>query len=141
MIAGIALTAALAPGSQTALFIGFLVWPISFGIGMSLWYSLACTRLPRVLGRALFQSLKTGDLDASVRTELANLDYRRGQSTRVFVPVTVLLSFFASLAIASTPAARNFNLVVCAFTGFGLAYSIFLTWLARLGALPLPQVG
>ena len=139
MLAGIGLTAITAPHSQAAMFIGFLVWPVGFGVGMSLWYSVAGSQLAGKLVRALFQGLRTWDLEGSLRRELADMDWRSSRGTRVFVPTMVLVSFFAGLVIACVPTARSFELVVCAFTGFGLAYGMFVTWLARLGILPMPR--
>jgi len=139
MLAGIALTTVMAPDSEMAMFVGFLVWPVSFGVGMSLWYSLATSRLAGKLFRALFRSLQTWDLDASLRSELSGTDWKSAKSTSIFVPITVFISFLAGLIIACSPTARNFDLVVCSFTGFGLLYSMFVTWLARLGVLPFPR--
>ena len=139
MFSGIALTAYFAPGSEVAMFIGFMVWPVSFGISMSMWYSLTSSDLIKRLIRAVFKSLKTMDLNGSLKNELAGADLQTITGTKVFVPATVLISFFAGLAIACGPTTRNFELVVCTFTGFGLAYGMLVTWLARAGILPRPN--
>ena len=139
MFSGIVLAAYLAPGSEVAMFIGFMVWPISFGISMSMWYSLTSSDLIKRLIRAVFKSLKTLDLNESLKNELAGADLQTITGTKVFVPATVLISFFAGLAIACGPTTRNFEIVVCTFTGIGLAYGMLVTWLARAGILPMPN--
>ena len=139
LLAGVGLSTYVAPNSPVAMFIGFLVWPLSFGIGMSFWYGLTGSHLAGRLVRALVKSLRTLDLNGTLREELAGMDWKVTQTARVFVPIIVFLSFVAGLVIACVPTARNFELVVCSFTGFGLVYAMFVTWLARLGVLPLPR--
>ena len=139
MMAGVLLAAVLAPNSELAMLIGFMVWPISFGISMSLWYSLTSSDLLKRLGRALFKSLWTGDLNGSLKIELKGADLQTMTGSKVVVPTTVLISFFAGLVIACSPTARNFEFVVTAFTGCGLGYGMLVTWLARTGILPMPK--
>ena len=138
MALGLALTGYLAPNSPMATFVGFLVWPLSFGIGMSLWYTVARSNLiPRLL-RAILQSIRTFDLEGSLRQEFYDASTPIPQ-TRVFVPVTVCFSFFAGLIIACSPTAKQFELVVTAYTAAGLSYGMLVTWLARHGYLTVPM--
>ena len=79
------------------------------------------------------------DLNGSLKNELEGADLQTITSTKIFVPATVLVSFFAGLAIACGPTTQNFEVVVCTFTSFGLGYGMLVTWLARAGILPMPK--
>ena len=113
--------------------------PVSFGLGMSLWYSVANVEMVLKAVRALARSVKTGDLRSCVREEFLTYFAGRISGTRVFVPVTVVITFSAGVVIALCPTAQDVDLVVSGFTCMGLGYGILVTWLARQGYLPVPR--
>jgi hypothetical protein len=139
MALGVGAAMLFAPTSLFALLVGFMALPISFGLGMSLWYNVANLEMIRKAFRALFRSLKTRDLQKSVRDEF--LAYFAGpvSGTRVFVPVTVVITFSAGVVVACCPDAQDVELVVSGFTCLGLGYALLVTWLARQGFLPQPH--
>ncbi len=124
---GIAATCLLAPNSETAAFVSFLMLPVSFGFGMVLWYGMARAITPRLLGRALVKSLRTRELYDSIREELTNFEYRTFSGTRIFVPITVGISFIAGCIVSCCPTAGEFEVVITTYTSIGLAYSMLVT--------------
>jgi hypothetical protein len=136
--AGVTVTAVLAPRSEVSMMGGFLMLPISFGIGMAGWYTVARLLSYRMLSVRFFRDVRTRGLYRSLHRELAAADRRTFRATRVFVPVTVGISFLTGCLVAVASGGGEPGLVVTTYTCMGLAYSMLITWLARQGHLPAP---
>ncbi len=140
MALGVAAALIVAPSSAIAVFIGFLALPLSFGLGMSMWYSVANAEMLQKVARALVQSMKKNrNLTESLRDELRSFYQSPIQGTRVFLPVTLTITFACGVIIACLPDVPNMDAVVIAFLTIGLGYSLLVTWLARQGYLPQPK--
>ena len=136
---GIGLTSLLAPESETAFFIGFLVLPVCFVLGLSFWYAVVTTEGFSKIGKALLISLRTGDLRGAVVTTFSTPSSRSLDGTRIFVPVSVLICFLAGCVVAQCTVSTDYALVIAAYTGVGLLYSMAITWIARMGFLHKPK--
>jgi amino acid permease len=112
--------------------------PVSLGLGMASWYSILRPHNAPSLIRALMTGLHTLELHDAVRREFAKVDHRALQQTRVFVPTTVGISFFAGWLISCCPGTAEAGLIITVYTSLGLSYSMLVTWLARRGLLPQP---
>jgi hypothetical protein len=139
MALGVIAVLVLVPANAIAVFIGFLALPLSFGLGMSMWYSVANADMLQKVGRALVQSMRSGNLSESIRDELRSFYQSPVQGTRVFLPVTLIITFACGVIIACLPNVPNMDAVVVAFLTLGLGYSLLVTWLARQGYLPQPR--
>lgn len=135
---GLATTSVLAPESAAAAMIGFLMLPMSLGLGMASWYSMLRPHTAPSLVRALITGLQTLELHDAVRREFAKVEDRALQGTRVFVPTSVGISFFAGWLISCFSGAGESGLIITVYTSLGLSYSMMVTWLARRGLLPHP---
>lgn len=133
---GIGLTSLLAPESETAFLIGFLVLPICFVLGLSFWYAVVTADGFSKIGKALLISLRTGDLQGAVMKTFSAPRGRTLDGTRIFVPITVLISFLAGCLVAQCTITTDYGLVVAGYTCVGLFYSMAVTWIARMGFLP-----
>lgn len=139
MALGVIASLILVPSSSIAMFIGFLALPLSFGLGMSMWYSVANADMLQKIGRALLNSMRNRNLTESLREELRTFYESPIQGTRVFLPVTLIITFACGVIIACLPGVPNMDAVVVAFLTLGLGYSLLVTWLARQGYLPQPK--
>lgn len=136
--AGVVVTCALAPLSEVALMAGFLMLPVSFAVGMAGWYTMARAISCRLLTLRFLRDVRACGLCESIHRELSSADRRAFRGTRVFVPVTVGISFAAGCVVAAVSGTGEPGLVVTTYASLGLAYSMVVTWLARQGHLPLP---
>lgn len=136
---GLGITYLLAPHSPAAAMIGFLMLPFSLGLGLSSWYSMLRPRVAPSLAKAFLTSLQTLELHDAVRREFANVDDRAVLESRIFVPTTVGITFFAGWLISCISGGAESGLIITVYTSIGLGYSMLVTWLARRGLLPQPQ--
>lgn len=137
--AGVSVTCALAPGSETALIAGFLMLPVSFGIGMLGWYAVPPGISIRMCNGRFFRHVLTHGLQASVHREISSLDPRPLPATRVFVPATVAIAFLTGWTVARCVRGGDPRMIITVYASLGLGYSLLVTWMARQGHLPPPR--
>lgn len=135
--------AILAHDHALAVFIGSFMLPLSLGIGMTMWYSIAHTVILSRLTKAVWTHWRAGRSDAqfrdSVKESLQGLRVDAPPGTFVFVPVSLVVCFIAGVLIAFAPAVSSRWLAIGICTGMGLAYGLLLWRLARSGKLPIPE--
>jgi hypothetical protein len=135
---GVAATGLLAPRSEVAVMVGFLMLPVSFGIGMAGWYTAARALSFRMLSLRFLRKVRSMGLYESIHQEISVANRRVFRGTRVFVPVTVCISLLAGMVVAVSTGTGEPGVVMTAYASVGLGYSMLVTWLARHGHLPLP---
>jgi hypothetical protein len=134
MGAGLAIALWLAGGSVGSVALGFVFLPAVLVLGLSAWRGIATAWLVGGLGRALWRS---GGDEAAFRAE--TLEHVQGAGGRipgtiVFVPIAVLVSALAAVAMALVADGDRLTAGLATFL-VGLGFGILLRRLARAGLL------
>ena len=137
---GAGVNALLAPGSDWGWAVGAFALPLVFGIGMKMWYAAAAGAMANRLMGALLASLRRrSDFREEAKARLADLQGQPIPGTGAFVLVGLLIGPLAGLLTAFAGTAAGILTTLPVWAAMGLAYGLFLRWLARSGHLPLPD--
>jgi len=129
---------ALAPGSELAAFVGLVMLPVGFALGISAWQGLVVLIVvPRFLW-GLIRNRRERDLRRAAEASLKQFRNTRPPGAWVFVPVCFGVAAAAGLLMALSPAAQAKIVTVAACAFLGLVYGAILWRLARSGRLPMP---
>lgn len=138
--AGILLNRALAPGSDWALAVGAFALPLIFGFGVKMWYAAMVGAVTKRLAGALLRALwRRSDLRDEARAQLSGLQGTGMPGTNAFLAVGMAVGPLAGLLTALGPTTAGALAVILLWTAIGVAYGVFLRWLARTGRLPPPD--
>jgi hypothetical protein len=140
MFLGMRLADWLTPGSHFGKFVGFLMLPLSFGLGMTCWYWIANAVFFTRFFRAVWRVRKErDDFRKTLKSELVKFGDRAPSGTFVFVPISFALSSIAGALMGIIPGSRGILLTVPICSTLGLAYGLVVWRLARSGHLPIPE--
>jgi hypothetical protein len=134
--AGIALARVVAPGSDVAQFVAFLVLPLALATGFQLWLGAAIVLLlPR-----LVRAIRRREWRADVVTPAEEIhDVPPGHGA--FVVTGTGWGAAAGLIVGFLPSASSFIAAAGAFVALGLGYGLLTRALARRGLLSFPVEG
>jgi len=129
---GLALAAALAPGSELASAISFLLLPAALILGFNAWLGLAILLL---MPQLIAQLLRPGSNRAPInnRQDLVPPGYW------VFVPTSTASSLLGGILVGILSVDHSGWLVAFSYGALGTAYGATLCLLARAGYLPFPN--
>jgi hypothetical protein len=133
-VAGTALAGFVAPGSDVAQFVAFLVLPLALGTGFQLWLGAALVLLLPRLVRAIRRREWRGDGE----TPIDDVHFVP-PGHAAFVVTGAGWSLAAGVAIGLLPSATSFVGAAGAFAALGLGYGLLARALARAGLLPFPD--
>jgi hypothetical protein len=137
---GWAVNTALASGSDWALAIGVLALPLIFGFGMKMWYAALAGAVTKRLAGAFLRALwHRSDIREEARAQLSGLREGGMPGTNAFLAVGLVVGPLAGLLTAIGPTTAGALTVILVWAAIGVAYGVFLRWLARTGRLPPPD--
>jgi hypothetical protein len=131
---GLALAAALAPGSQVAAAISFLLLPAALILGFNAWLGLAILILvPQLIGRLLGSGSMRPPIDA--RREVVP------PGSWAFLPISSAVALAGGIVVGFFSVTHEVWFVALVYWTVGTAYGAILWFLARIGYLPFPDSG
>jgi hypothetical protein len=131
---GLALAAALAPGSQVASAISFLLFPFAMISGFNAWLGLAVLILaPQLIARLLRRGPSRGPTDA--RREVIP------PGSWAFLPISSAVALAGGIVVGFFSVTHEVWFVALVYWMVGTAYGAILWFLARIGYLPFPDSG
>lgn len=131
---GLALAAALAPGSQVASAISFLLLPAALILGFNAWLGLAILILvPQLIARLLRPGPSRVPVEA--RSEVVP------PGSWAFVPMSSVITLVGGIVVGFLSITHQSWVVALVYWLVGTAYGASLWFLARAGYLPFPDSG
>jgi len=135
---GLLLAEWLAPGSWLAKAAGMFMLPLSLGLGMTAWYTIATTVILSKLAMK-FARRPDADFRAAAVDTLRETVRKVPPGAFIFLPISLGVCFVAGVLMGLSPHARSLLLSVAVCTLLGAAYGATCWLLARGGHLPIPE--
>jgi hypothetical protein len=130
---GMAVARVVAPGSDVAQIVSFLVLPLALVTGIQLWLGAAIVLLvPRFI-----RAVRRREWRSEVATPAAEI-HAVPPGHAAFVVTGTAWGVVAGLVVGLVPSASSFPGAACAFAVLGLCYGLLTRALARRGLLPFP---